>query len=70
MMLVLEVGTKIRRQDVLRKLVEIQYKRNDVDFHRGPLEFEEIVSKSFLPMKKSGRFGSNSLAMKLRPSLK
>jgi excinuclease ABC subunit B len=35
MMLVLEVGTKIRRQDVLRKLVEIQYKRNDVDFHRG-----------------------------------
>lgn len=35
MMLVLEVGAKIRRQDVLRKLVEIQYKRNDVDFHRG-----------------------------------
>ena len=35
MLLLLEKGMKIARQDVLRKLVEIQYERNDVDFRRG-----------------------------------
>ncbi len=35
LLLCLEVGQSIKRQDVLRKLVDIQYKRNDVDFHRG-----------------------------------
>jgi excinuclease ABC subunit B len=35
MLLYLEVGKETKRQDVLKKLVEIQYKRNDVDFHRG-----------------------------------
>ncbi|MFH0799486.1 MAG: excinuclease ABC subunit UvrB [Pseudomonadota bacterium] len=28
-------GEEIDRQEVLRKLVEIQYQRNDIDFHRG-----------------------------------
>ncbi len=31
----LEVGKEYKRQEVLKKLVEIQYKRNDIDFHRG-----------------------------------
>jgi excinuclease ABC subunit B len=31
----LEVGEELRREVVLRKLVEMQYERNDVDFHRG-----------------------------------
>ena len=35
LILYLEVGKEYKRQDVLKKLVEIQYKRNDVDFHRG-----------------------------------
>ncbi len=35
MLLYLEVGREAKRQEVLKKLVEIQYKRNDVDFHRG-----------------------------------
>ncbi|MGE0614142.1 MAG: excinuclease ABC subunit UvrB [Bacteriovoracia bacterium] len=35
LILYLEVGKEMKRQDVLRKLVEIQYERNDVDFHRG-----------------------------------
>ncbi len=35
MLLLLEKGMKIARQDVLRKLVEIQYERNDMDFRRG-----------------------------------
>ena len=35
MLLMLEKGQKISRQDILRRLVEIQYERNDVDFRRG-----------------------------------
>src|SRR5215471_3023059 len=35
MLVLLEKGQKIRRQDILRRLVEIQYERNDVDFRRG-----------------------------------
>src|SRR5947207_6756167 len=35
MLLLLEKGQKIKREDVLRRLVEIQYERNDVDFRRG-----------------------------------
>jgi len=35
MQLLLEKGQKIARQDVLRRLVEIQYERNDMDFRRG-----------------------------------
>ncbi len=35
MMLFLEQGMEIARDEVLRKLVEIQYERNDADFHRG-----------------------------------
>ncbi|HEY5997624.1 MAG TPA: excinuclease ABC subunit UvrB, partial [Candidatus Deferrimicrobiaceae bacterium] len=29
------VGEKIPRNDLLRRLIELQYERNDVDFHRG-----------------------------------
>lgn len=35
LLLYLEVGREIKRQELLRKLIDIQYKRNDVDFHRG-----------------------------------
>jgi excinuclease ABC subunit B len=35
MLLPLERGQRISREDVLRKLVEIQYERNDHDFARG-----------------------------------
>src|SRR5262249_27023496 len=31
----IDVGTSIDRDSVLRRLVELQYERNDVDFHRG-----------------------------------
>ncbi|CAN5853322.1 excinuclease ABC subunit UvrB [soil metagenome] len=31
----LDVGTSIDRDTVLRRLVELQYERNDTDFHRG-----------------------------------
>src|SRR6266700_6572590 len=35
MLLLVEKGQKISRQEILRRLVEIQYERNDLDFHRG-----------------------------------
>jgi excinuclease ABC subunit B len=35
MLIALEVGDMIARDDLLRRLVDIQYERNDVDFHRG-----------------------------------
>ncbi len=35
MLLLLERGQKIKREDITRRLVEILYERNDVDFRRG-----------------------------------
>src|SRR5437667_2770547 len=35
MLLMLEKGQKISRQDILRRFVELQYERNDYDFRRG-----------------------------------
>ena len=34
-MLVLRVGQKINKKDIINKLVEMQYKRNDIDFTRS-----------------------------------
>jgi excinuclease ABC subunit B len=47
MLLYLEVGREIKRQDMLRKLIEIQYKRNDVDFHRGTFRVRGDVVEIF-----------------------
>ncbi|MEW6535345.1 MAG: excinuclease ABC subunit UvrB [Candidatus Auribacterota bacterium] len=35
MMLFLKIGDRISRKDIVAKLVEIQYARNDTDFYRG-----------------------------------
>ena len=35
MLLYLEVGREIQRDEILHKLIDIQYQRNDIDFHRG-----------------------------------
>jgi excinuclease ABC subunit B len=35
MLLLLEKGQKIARQEILRRLVEMQFERNDLDFRRG-----------------------------------
>src|SRR5512136_1514431 len=35
MLLYLERGMEISREEILSKLVEIHYERNDIDFHRG-----------------------------------
>jgi len=47
MMIRLEKGQSIRRDELLRRLVEIQYDRNDVDFHRGTFRVRGDVIEVF-----------------------
>jgi len=47
MLLFLEQGTNVDRDAVLRKLVDIQYQRNDVDFHRGTFRVRGDVVEVF-----------------------
>ncbi|MFO0707613.1 MAG: excinuclease ABC subunit UvrB [Nitrospira sp.] len=47
MLLYLEEGMEIRRETILAKLVEIQYARNDVDFHRGTFRARGDVIEIF-----------------------
>jgi len=47
MLLLLEKGQKIARQDILRRLVEIQYERNDIDFRRGTFRVRGDVIEIF-----------------------
>ena len=35
MMLTLTVGEEVRRNDIINKLIDMTYERNDLDFHRG-----------------------------------
>jgi excinuclease ABC subunit B len=43
----LERGTELRRDELLRRLVDIQYERNDVDFHRGTFRVRGDVVEIF-----------------------
>jgi excinuclease ABC subunit B len=47
MILYLEEGRELKRQEMLHKLVEIQYQRNDVDFHRGTFRVRGDVVEIF-----------------------
>ncbi|MDQ3036768.1 MAG: excinuclease ABC subunit UvrB [Myxococcota bacterium] len=47
MMIRIEKGQTIRRDELLRQLVEIQYDRNDVDFHRGTFRVRGDVVEVF-----------------------
>jgi len=47
MLLYLEEGMEVRREKILAKLVEIQYARNDVDFHRGTFRARGDVIEIF-----------------------
>ena len=47
MLVLLLVGQTIERDQVLRKLVEIQYTRNDIDFHRGTFRVRGDVLEVF-----------------------
>ena len=47
MLINLEVGKEFRRDRLLRRLVDIQYKRNDIDFHRGTFRVRGDVVEIF-----------------------
>jgi len=47
MLLYLERGMSISREEILTKLVEIQYERNDIDFHRGTFRVRGDVIEVF-----------------------
>jgi excinuclease ABC subunit B len=47
MLLQLSVNTEVPREQVLRKLVEIQYQRSDDDFHRGTFRVRGDVLEIF-----------------------
>lgn len=49
MIVQLEVGREIPREDILKRLVEIQYERNDIDFHRGTFRVRGDVVEIFPP---------------------
>jgi excinuclease ABC subunit B len=47
MLLYLEKGMTISREEILSKLVEIQYERNDIDFHRGTFRVRGDIIEVF-----------------------
>jgi len=49
MLLRLEEGMEIPRDEMLARLVEIQYERNDIDFHRGTFRVRGDVVEIFPP---------------------
>jgi len=59
LLLQLKTGQAVAREDVLRKLVDIQYERNDYDFHRGVFRVRGDVVEVFQPTRKTGRYGSS-----------
>jgi len=47
MLLLLEKGQRVRRDDITRRLVEILYERNDADFRRGTFRVRGDVIEVF-----------------------
>jgi excinuclease ABC subunit B len=47
MVVQVEVGQTLDRDQMLRKLVEVQYERNDIDFHRGTFRVRGDVVEVF-----------------------
>ena len=43
----LEVGQEVRRDALLRRLVDLQYERNDLDFHRGTFRVRGDIVEVF-----------------------
>jgi excinuclease ABC subunit B len=54
MLIELEKDQTLRRDELLRRLVDIQYERNDVDFHRGTFRVRGDVVEIF-PVSEEGK---------------
>ena len=63
MLLPLERGQRVEREAILRKLVEIQYERNDHEFSRGTFRVRGDIVES-IRRTRTGRCGSSCSAMK------
>jgi excinuclease ABC subunit B len=53
LLLYIEKGKRMPRGDILSKLVEIQYERNDIDFHRGTFRVRGDVVEIFPPYEEA-----------------
>jgi len=53
LLLYIEKGKRISRGAILSKLVEIQYERNDIDFHRGTFRVRGDVVEIFPPYEEA-----------------
>jgi excinuclease ABC subunit B len=51
MVLTLDVGQQVTRDAVLRRLVDLQYERNDMDFHRGTFRVRGDTVEIFPPFE-------------------
>ena len=49
MIIQLEAGKEFPRDELLKRLVEIQYERNDIDFHRGTFRVRGDIVEIFPP---------------------
>ena len=61
MALALKTGQSIDRATLLKKLVEIQYRRNDTAFTRGPFARAEMWLRFFRRITRTARGGSHFL---------
>jgi len=57
MLLSLAEGMDVGRDRMLRRLIDIQYERNDIDFHRGTFRVRGDVVEVFPPMRRIGLSG-------------
>ena len=64
MMLPLERGQRIGREQILRKLVEIQYERNDHEFARGAFRVRGDIVEVYPVVRGSRRSASSCSATK------
>src|SRR6202000_1699110 len=47
-----DVGQELRRDALLRRLVDLQYERNDTDFHRGTFRVRGDIVEVFVAPEK------------------
>ena len=66
MLLLLEKGQRVRRDDIIRRLVEILYERNDADFRRGTFRVRGDVIEVSPPTTKTPTASSSSATKSTR----
>lgn len=65
MIISLRPGMEKDRDDVIRQLIDIQYDRNDMDFHRGTFRVRGDVLEIFRRRRRTRRCASSSSGMRL-----